>query len=855
MTKHALNAFLAMSVTFINELAAALRARRRRRQGSRARPEERAADRPAAPTWRRARAFAGGTLARDVAFLIELGREHGDRRRRCSPAFKPSNDAHQELGAPPAASSCSATSSGQTVAVLGLTYKPGTDTLRRSCAVELCRWLLEQGATRPRPRSGGPRAARRPAESRSAAPTRRRRRSRGADALVVATEWPEFRELDGRAARRAMTRPLRARRRPLPRRDSSAGDPRVTLRRGRTAASAMTPCSSTDARRSSPAPTRGSAWPIAERVSSRRAPSVMLCARDRGAARAARATSWRALARPGQRVLGDARRRLDARRRRARWSPRRVARAARTRRPREQRRRLRPDGADRGGRLGRVGRGRSRSTCSARCCCCRARRCRICRRSGYGKIVNLSGGGATKPLPRLSAYAASKAAVVRFAETLARGGEATTGIDVNAIAPGALNTRLLDEVLEAGPDKVGRGVLRARAEAEGRRRHAAREGRRAGRVPRVGRERRHHRPADQRRLGPVARAAGAARASSTPATSTPCAASSPRTAGRTGTRRDERRDRRLRPDRAEARARRSAAHSSSPAPTSTAGARAKRWPRSTRAASRADDWRDGGRARRTSTSSIVATTNDALAPVTLAAVEAGKHVLVEKPAARNAAELEPVARRPRERAGVRRQGRLQPPLPPGASARRARSVDAGALGAADVHPRPLRPRRPARLRQGVARRPEHRRRRRAARPGRPPDRPVALVPRRLRRRRGHVAHATSGTCRSRTTASAAADRAAARSPGCTRAAPSGRTCSRFEIFGRDGKLQIDGLGGSYGVERLTFYQMLPRDGPARDDDLGVPRRGPLLASELEAFAEAIAARRPPPVDCAMLTPP
>jgi NAD(P)-dependent dehydrogenase (short-subunit alcohol dehydrogenase family) len=76
------------------------------------------------------------------------------------------------------------------------------------------------------------------------------------------------------------------------------------------------------------------------------------------------------------------------------------------------------------------------------------------RENGYGKIIQLSGGGATSPLPRLSAYAASKAAVVRFAETLAeelRG----TGIDVNAVAPGALNTRLLDEVLEAGPERVG----------------------------------------------------------------------------------------------------------------------------------------------------------------------------------------------------------------------------------------------------------------------------------------------------------------------------------------------------------------------------------------------------------------
>jgi len=72
---------------------------------------------------------------------------------------------------------------------------------------------------------------------------------------------------------------------------------------------------------------------------------------------------------------------------------------------------------------------------------------------GYGKIVQLSGGGATAPMPSLSAYAASKSAVVRFAETLAvelRG----HGVDVNALAPGALNTRMLDEVLEAGPHRI-----------------------------------------------------------------------------------------------------------------------------------------------------------------------------------------------------------------------------------------------------------------------------------------------------------------------------------------------------------------------------------------------------------------
>lgn len=73
---------------------------------------------------------------------------------------------------------------------------------------------------------------------------------------------------------------------------------------------------------------------------------------------------------------------------------------------------------------------------------------------GKGKIINLSGGGATAPLPFISAYAASKAAVVRLTETFAeelRGNK----IDVNAVAPGALNTRLLDEVLSAGPTAVG----------------------------------------------------------------------------------------------------------------------------------------------------------------------------------------------------------------------------------------------------------------------------------------------------------------------------------------------------------------------------------------------------------------
>jgi NAD(P)-dependent dehydrogenase (short-subunit alcohol dehydrogenase family) len=78
------------------------------------------------------------------------------------------------------------------------------------------------------------------------------------------------------------------------------------------------------------------------------------------------------------------------------------------------------------------------------------------RRRGYGKVIQLSGGGATNPLPGLSAYAASKAAIVRFAETFAEELR-EHHVDVNSIAPGALNTRMLDEVLEAGPERVGEG--------------------------------------------------------------------------------------------------------------------------------------------------------------------------------------------------------------------------------------------------------------------------------------------------------------------------------------------------------------------------------------------------------------
>jgi 3-oxoacyl-[acyl-carrier protein] reductase len=76
------------------------------------------------------------------------------------------------------------------------------------------------------------------------------------------------------------------------------------------------------------------------------------------------------------------------------------------------------------------------------------------KKAGRGKIIVLSGGGATNPLPNISAYAASKAAVIRLMETLAEELK-SFHVDVNAIAPGALKTRFVEQVLAAGADKVG----------------------------------------------------------------------------------------------------------------------------------------------------------------------------------------------------------------------------------------------------------------------------------------------------------------------------------------------------------------------------------------------------------------
>ncbi len=200
MTKHALNAFLAVSVTFANEIAAVCE-----RVGADAKEVERGLKTEArigpraylAP----GAAFAGGTLARDVAFLDALARRHALETPLIA-SVRPSNELHKgwALRHVPA-------EPGAAVAVWGLTYKPGTDTLRRSAAVELCLALAGRGAKvkayDPAVRALPPELAERMELCPSAAAA-----ARGAVALVVATEWPELREVDLAAVVREMAAPV-----------------------------------------------------------------------------------------------------------------------------------------------------------------------------------------------------------------------------------------------------------------------------------------------------------------------------------------------------------------------------------------------------------------------------------------------------------------------------------------------------------------------------------------------------------------------------------------------------------------------------------------------------------------------
>jgi len=66
----------------------------------------------------------------------------------------------------------------------------------------------------------------------------------------------------------------------------------------------------------------------------------------------------------------------------------------------------------------------------------------------------------------------------------------------------------------------------------------------------------------------------------------------------------------------------------------------------------------------------------------------------------------------------------------------------------------------------------------------------------------------------------------------------------LEIYGKTGKLQIDGLGGSYGQERLTYYQMLPKMGPPETQVWDYPGEDSSWKTEFAAFIDAIEHNKP-----------
>jgi len=187
MVKHALNSFLALEITFINEIARVCE-----QTGADAR-DVAAGLKSDARIGPKAYlspggAFAGGTLARDVVTLT-----HCNDSLAVISAIKRSNDRHRRwafetlqvrLG----------NLAGKTVAVLGLTYTPNTDTLRRSAAVELCQQLLATGAL---VRAFDPAVKSLPADlAQITLASDLPAALVAVDAAVVCTEWPEFRNAD-----------------------------------------------------------------------------------------------------------------------------------------------------------------------------------------------------------------------------------------------------------------------------------------------------------------------------------------------------------------------------------------------------------------------------------------------------------------------------------------------------------------------------------------------------------------------------------------------------------------------------------------------------------------------------------
>jgi UDPglucose 6-dehydrogenase len=195
MTKHAINAFLAASVTFANEIASICE-----QVGADAKEVERGlkTENRIGPRayLSPGGAFAGGTLARDIAFLNQAAAGNQLVTPLLS-SIKVSNAQHKQWAARKLRELFPELSR-TTVAVWGLTYKAGTDTLRRSMAVELCDWLLGQGVSLrvhdPVVRELPPAWAGK--VERTDDPLLALAR---AQALIISTEWPLYKDIPAAA--------------------------------------------------------------------------------------------------------------------------------------------------------------------------------------------------------------------------------------------------------------------------------------------------------------------------------------------------------------------------------------------------------------------------------------------------------------------------------------------------------------------------------------------------------------------------------------------------------------------------------------------------------------------------------
>lgn len=201
MTKHALNAFLATSITFANEIATICE-----RVGADSGEVERAIQSdPRIGTQSYVRAgfgFGGGTLARDVRFLEQAAQANHIKLRVLGSVLD-SNEAHRHW-AFNRLTALLGRLKGKRIALLGLSYKPGTDAIRRSVAVDLIRLLTETGAEIA---AFDPKVKSLPAGLKATIVPSATEALKGADAAIIATEWPDFRDL-GQEDFKAMARPL-----------------------------------------------------------------------------------------------------------------------------------------------------------------------------------------------------------------------------------------------------------------------------------------------------------------------------------------------------------------------------------------------------------------------------------------------------------------------------------------------------------------------------------------------------------------------------------------------------------------------------------------------------------------------